>query len=254
MGIPIDANTGNLSGSVPQMLQFENGFLPAQATTEVDYRANLASSPLTRDHNTAVPGSELLNQSNFSANPVAGAPAVAKIIGNGATLLRDAAAVLTGSQSLAALNSAGGTLVLNGTSITINAGVNTTAVQAAINGAGTGISATLDGSNDLILTGLDASTNITGARSPRAAMRSTCSISPSSGCSTAVSRPHARPPQGGGRGAYGRIGRPRAGHGFERNRHTCGSGIGESRHPLAARAATPQPAHTRPWAEVIELS
>ena len=95
MGIPIDSTTGNLSGSVPTLLQFQNGFLPAQPTTNIEYRANLASYPLTTDHNTAIPGSELLNQANFSANPVAGVPAAAKIIGSGATLLPDAAAVLT---------------------------------------------------------------------------------------------------------------------------------------------------------------
>ena len=33
MGIPVDATTGNLVGSVPQLLQFDNDFLPAQATT-----------------------------------------------------------------------------------------------------------------------------------------------------------------------------------------------------------------------------
>ena len=47
MGIPVDPTTGNLVGSVPQMLKFQNDFLPAQATTEIDYRANLASYPLT---------------------------------------------------------------------------------------------------------------------------------------------------------------------------------------------------------------
>ena len=31
-GIPIDSTTGNLVGSVPQLLQFDNGFLPAQPT------------------------------------------------------------------------------------------------------------------------------------------------------------------------------------------------------------------------------
>ena len=43
MGIPVDPTTGNLVGSVPQVLQFQNDFLPAQATTQIDYRANLAS-------------------------------------------------------------------------------------------------------------------------------------------------------------------------------------------------------------------
>ena len=43
MGLPIDATTGNLTGSVPQLLQFQNDFLPAQETTAIQYRANLAS-------------------------------------------------------------------------------------------------------------------------------------------------------------------------------------------------------------------
>ena len=33
MGIPVDPTTGNLVGSVPQLLQFQNDFLPAQPTT-----------------------------------------------------------------------------------------------------------------------------------------------------------------------------------------------------------------------------
>ena len=64
-GIPIDPTTGNLSGSAPQVLKFENDFLPAQATTKVTYRANLASYPLTTKHDTSVPGSELLNVRRF---------------------------------------------------------------------------------------------------------------------------------------------------------------------------------------------
>ena len=35
MGIPVDPKTGNLQGSVPQVLKFQNDFLPAQATTKV---------------------------------------------------------------------------------------------------------------------------------------------------------------------------------------------------------------------------
>ena len=49
-------------GSSPQVLQFQNDFLPAQATTKIDYRANLASYPLTTKHDTSVPGSELLSR------------------------------------------------------------------------------------------------------------------------------------------------------------------------------------------------
>ena len=38
MGIPVDAKTGNLAGSVPQLLKFQNDFLPAQPTTQIQYR------------------------------------------------------------------------------------------------------------------------------------------------------------------------------------------------------------------------
>jgi flagellar hook protein FlgE len=163
MGIPIDASTGNLTGSVPQMLQFQNGFLPALATSEIDYRANLATYPLTTDHNTDIPGSELLNPANFSANPINGAPTVAKIIGSGATISADAAAALTGSQVLTSLSSGGGTLDINGTTITIAAGADATAVQTAINAqtGTTGVTASLDGTGKLVLTSGDAETNIT---------------------------------------------------------------------------------------------
>jgi flagellar hook protein FlgE len=69
LGIPIDATTGNPVGSVPQLLQFQNDFLPAQATTTIDYRANLASYPLTPAHDVNVPQSELLDPSGFSVDP-----------------------------------------------------------------------------------------------------------------------------------------------------------------------------------------
>ncbi|MBN9600111.1 MAG: flagellar hook-basal body complex protein [Afipia sp.] len=68
-GIPIDPTTGNVTGSVPQVLRFGSDFLPAQPTTAVTYRANLASYPLTTKHDTSVPGSELINPADFTANP-----------------------------------------------------------------------------------------------------------------------------------------------------------------------------------------
>ncbi|MCF8477595.1 MAG: flagellar hook-basal body complex protein [Pseudolabrys sp.] len=163
MGIPIDSTTGNLAGSVPEMLQFENGFLPAQATSEINYRANLSSYPKTVDSDETVLGSELLNPSNFSSNPVNGAPATAKLTGSGATISPDAAAVLTGTANIGALVSAGGgTLDINGTPITINPGDNAAAIILAINAqtGATNVSAALDGSNQLVLTGTDAATNI----------------------------------------------------------------------------------------------
>lgn len=69
MGIPVDPTTGNLTGSVPEILKFQNDFLPAQATTKIEYRANLASYPLTTDHDTSVVGSELLDVTDYTVNP-----------------------------------------------------------------------------------------------------------------------------------------------------------------------------------------
>src|SRR5439155_15024249 len=77
-GVPIDPTTGNPSGSSPQVLKFQNDFLPAQETTKIDYRANLASYPLTTKHDTSVVGSELIAPASFSSgnNPlVLGTPA-----------------------------------------------------------------------------------------------------------------------------------------------------------------------------------
>jgi flagellar hook protein FlgE len=74
-GIPIDPTTGNVIGSNPQVLRFGSDFLPAQPTTTVTYRANLASYPLTTRHDTSVPGSELLNVGDFTVNPrIVGTP------------------------------------------------------------------------------------------------------------------------------------------------------------------------------------
>src|SRR3981189_3659448 len=69
-GVPIDPATGNMTGSVPQVLKFANDFLPAVPTSVVSYRANLASYPLTTKHDNSIPGSELLQPAEFaSGNP-----------------------------------------------------------------------------------------------------------------------------------------------------------------------------------------
>lgn len=159
-GIPIDTTTGNAQGSVPQLLQFQNGFLPAVQTTEIDYRVNLASYPLTTDHDSTIPGSELLSPASFAANPVNGAVANAKIIGAGANLLPDAPAVVTGSKDLSTLSASAGSLSINSVSIAIAAGDDAATVVGKINAAvGTGVTASLVG-NKLVLTSADPKTNI----------------------------------------------------------------------------------------------
>jgi flagellar hook protein FlgE len=120
MGIPVDSTTGNLVGSVPQLLQFQNDFLPAQATTQIEYRANLARTPKTNEYDSDVVGSELLNPAAFQANPLAGPPQPARILGSGASIALDAAASLTGTVALPANLSAGaaGNLTINGRTVT----------------------------------------------------------------------------------------------------------------------------------------
>jgi len=162
MGIPIDSKTGNTIGSQPQLMQFQSSFLPAQPTTEIDYKLNLARTPKTQDYDSTIPGSELLQPSAFSANPINGASTAASIIGKGGKLLPDAPAKLTGSAVLTSLAATGGTLDLNGTSITINPGDNITTIVGAINAqtGTTGVTATLDSTDHLVLTSADADSNV----------------------------------------------------------------------------------------------
>jgi flagellar hook protein FlgE len=165
MGIPVDSTTGNLVGSVPQVLRFQNDLLPAQATTQIEYRANLASYPLTTGHDKDIAGSELLNPANFIANPLAGPPQAAKITGIGATLSPDAAATVTGTAVLPGAIVNAGTLTINGSAaINITAGMTPAQVINAIDTAappGLVVPPTLDASGRLVLTSADADTDIT---------------------------------------------------------------------------------------------
>lgn len=81
----------------------------------------------------------------------------ASLAGTGATIAPAVTAAVTGSNIGGAFTSAGGTLVINGTTVNIGAGADSTAILAAINAPGvvsaTGVTASLDGSNNLVLTG-----------------------------------------------------------------------------------------------------
>jgi flagellar hook protein FlgE len=133
-GVPVDPSTGNLTGSSPQVLKFQNDFLPAQQTSKIDYRANLASYPLTSHHDKSVAGSELLAPASFTAgyNPlVLGTPAAPyvdattggtvqnnkatpAVANTGATALSGA----TPSDSLTANFAVNDTITVNGTVVT----------------------------------------------------------------------------------------------------------------------------------------
>jgi flagellar hook protein FlgE len=138
LGVAVDPKTGNPIGNVPQVLQFQNNFIPAQATTKITYAANLPTRPSTVASSTAAAGTLTalggLNPADFTAgfNPqVIGTPATpftdATVAGSavnnkaavpapitGATALSGAA----GSNSLTANFAAGDTITVNGTLVT----------------------------------------------------------------------------------------------------------------------------------------
>ncbi|HEY3891884.1 MAG TPA: flagellar hook-basal body complex protein, partial [Bradyrhizobium sp.] len=74
MGVMVDPKTGNPTGNVPQVLQFQNNFVPAQATSAIQYAANLPTTPSTTASSTASAGTLTaaggLNPSDFAQNPL----------------------------------------------------------------------------------------------------------------------------------------------------------------------------------------
>jgi flagellar hook protein FlgE len=161
MGIPVNGTTGNPIGSVPQVLSFNNNFVPAQETTQLQYAANLPSTPPA-----------LLNQSAFQQHPVAGA----QIVGAGATLQPDK--VATGTGTVGGLS--GSTALTNGDIYTVSDGTNTTSFTAgptstlanlmnAINTGSAAAQATLVG-GQLVLTSTSATATITAGGSGAASI------------------------------------------------------------------------------------
>jgi flagellar hook protein FlgE len=165
MGIPVNATTGNPEGSVPQVLQFDNNFIPAQATTSISYQANLPSTPT----------SGMIVPSDFASSPIAGA----EIIGSGATLNPDAVAVgtgtvgsLTDATTLSSLGIASGDKIMigDGTNTTTYTSTGTDTVGDLVNAINSGnagnatVTASLSGGN-LVLTGnnFTSTVSVTGS-------------------------------------------------------------------------------------------
>jgi flagellar hook protein FlgE len=134
MGLPLDPKTGNPVGNVAQVLQFQNNFIPAQATTSINYAANLPTAPATTASSSAAAGSLVaaggLNPGDFTAgyNPlVIGTPAVpyasAAVTGSVADDYESPAVAISGttalsgtsgSASLTASFAAGDTITVTG--------------------------------------------------------------------------------------------------------------------------------------------
>jgi len=64
-GLEVDPSTGNISGSVPQVIQISNAFLPARKTNTINYQANLPQLPKTANYKANEPGSELMKAADF---------------------------------------------------------------------------------------------------------------------------------------------------------------------------------------------
>jgi flagellar hook protein FlgE len=135
MGVAVDPKTGNPLGNVPTVLQFQNNFIPAQATTAIQYAANLPTQPQTQASSAALAGTITanggLNPSDFASNPLpvgTAAPLVSTtitgtVVNNqmGTPVPITANTALSGtapSDSLAAGFAAGDAITVDGTTIT----------------------------------------------------------------------------------------------------------------------------------------
>jgi flagellar hook protein FlgE len=105
-GLPIDTATGNVSGSVPEVIRLSNAFLPATATTRINYTLNLPQLPKNGAYELNNEGSELLRPGDFMAL----APD---------TTATTTGAALTGGNNAATVMAAGETLTIDvgGTSV-----------------------------------------------------------------------------------------------------------------------------------------
>jgi flagellar hook protein FlgE len=192
MGVAVDPKTGNPLGNVPQVLQFQNNFIPAQATSAIQYAANLPTQPQTQASSSALAGTINavggLNPADFASNPLpfgSAAPLVnASITGTAVNNQMGTPAPITTntalsgtapSDSLAAGFAAGDSITVDGTTISfVAAGATgnqlnvTDTVGALLNkisaltGATASVSTTAPAGKITINTGTAKDLNITG--------------------------------------------------------------------------------------------
>jgi flagellar hook protein FlgE len=108
MGVDVDPTTGSPTGGVPHVLQFQNNFIPAQATTNINYALNLPATPKTQASSSGVAGTITtaggINPADFVSNPLpVGSPAPpvdASITGSAAMNQASPAVTITGNTAL----------------------------------------------------------------------------------------------------------------------------------------------------------
>ncbi len=118
-GLPIDSGTGNISSSLPQVIRISNSFLPAAATTRVNYQLNLPELPKNGAYQASkTSGSELMKPQDFTAIP------------------NDVSATATGATTTAGALST--TLAANGESLDITVGTHALHIDFSATGSTTG--------------------------------------------------------------------------------------------------------------------
>ncbi|MEM8878598.1 MAG: flagellar hook-basal body complex protein [Pseudomonadota bacterium] len=145
-GLPVDSQTGNVSGSIPEAIRVTNDFLPANKTNEIVLRSNLSDYPLTANADPNIANSELLNNSVFANNPTTqSAPANV----NGASLANDTNATVTGTVAIAADTAANatGTAALTGTNLASTLVSNGETLSVSIGGTSVTFEFDTDGTN-----------------------------------------------------------------------------------------------------------
>ncbi len=183
MGVAVDPKTGNPTGNVPTVLQFQNNFIPAQATTAVTYAANLPTVPKTTASSSASAGTITaeggINPADFASNPLpVGTPAPAyssntltgTVVDNDATGGNSAAITAStqlvgtagaASNDLSTVITNGSTLTIDGTTLTFSTAQTTLSGTAPNITVGIGPGSTLTVQS--LLTTIDG---ITGTSTP----------------------------------------------------------------------------------------
>jgi flagellar hook protein FlgE len=163
-GLPIDSGTGNISGSVPEVIQLSNAFLPARQTNRINYQANLPQLPKPSAYKASIPNSELLRAGDYLPSTFTPANSVSNVaypaIG---ALDGDSLTISIGGNPFTYNFRNGGTIPPNNSSnmyIDISAAATDTmpevltAIQAHMQGRanGSGSTVALDGSGRLVVT------------------------------------------------------------------------------------------------------
>jgi len=67
---------GVITGSVPEAIKIDNSFMPAKASTKINYQLNLPQLPKTATYDANVPGSELFTPWSYSTSAGQTSPAI----------------------------------------------------------------------------------------------------------------------------------------------------------------------------------